>query len=73
MNDLIDDEAFSFGSPTPLEMYQHQCRLLEAELNEGRRELLAARQRIARLVAMADELVRERDSLRVALRLRDIG
>jgi len=67
MNDLIDDSDFALGMPTLLETYKHQCVLLEAELAEGRRDLCAARQRIARLVTLADELVRQRDGLRAEL------
>ena len=67
MIDLIDDSAFSLGMPTQLETYKHQCVLLEAELAEGRRDLRAARQRIARLVTLADELVHQRDGLRAEL------
>jgi len=67
MNDLADDSAFALGMPTLLETYKHQCVLLEAELAEGRRDLRAARKRIAVLVTLADELAHQRDGLRAEL------
>ena len=67
MDDLVDDSAFSFGAPTLLETYQHHRKLLEAELAESQRSLLAARKRIATLVCLTDDLALERDRLRTEL------
>jgi len=67
MDDLVDDSAFSFGAPTLLETYQHHRKLLEAELAESQRSLLAARKRIAALVCRTDDLALERDRLRTEL------
>ncbi|MDE1167217.1 MAG: hypothetical protein PW845_18030 [Pseudomonas sp.] len=67
MNDATDDEAFALGLPTRGEIYEQQCALLETELADSYQEVRHCRQRIAKLVRMADELTGERDRLRAAL------
>ncbi len=60
-------DPFADGSPTLLETYKHQCVLLETELNEAYRDIQGARNRIARLVQITEELTRQRDALRADL------
>jgi cell division protein FtsB len=70
--DSIDDSAFSLGMPTRLEMYKHQCTLLEVELAEAYTDVQNGRRRIAQLVVMTDQITRERDALQAELaRLQD--
>ena len=54
----IDQDTCEWlGCPTPLEMYQHQCALLEDELTQAQAQLTKARRNIAGLVQMNDVLV----------------
>jgi hypothetical protein len=56
MNDIDEDTSEWLGCPTPLEMYQHQCALLEDELIQTEAMLRKARANIAGLVQMNDLL-----------------
>lgn len=56
MNDIDEDTSAWLGCPTPLEMYQHQCALLEDELTQALALLSNARKNIAGLVQMNDVL-----------------
>ncbi|MBT0626044.1 hypothetical protein KIH32_19195 [Pseudomonas fluorescens] len=56
MNDIDEDTSAWLGCPTPLEMYQHQCALLEDELTQSQALLSNARKNIAGLVQMNDAL-----------------
>ncbi|WP_256581507.1 hypothetical protein [Pseudomonas sp. QC2] len=56
MNDIDEDTSAWLGCPTPLEMYQHQCALLEDELIQTEAMLRKARANIAGLVQMNDLL-----------------
>ena len=51
-----EDTTAWLGCPTPLEMYKHQCSLLEDELTETQKRLSGARRNIAGLVQMNDVL-----------------
>ena len=53
----IDEDTCKWlGCPTPLEMYKHQCALLEDELTETQALLRKSRLNIAGLVQMNDVL-----------------
>lgn len=53
----IDQDTCEWlGCPTPLEMYKHQCALLEDELTLAQVQLTKARRNIAGLVHMNDVL-----------------
>ncbi|MGK9419230.1 hypothetical protein ACSSUR_24245 [Pseudomonas cedrina] len=56
MNVDMDTDDW-LGCPTPLEMYKHQCALLEDELIQTHAMLRKARANIAGLVQMNDLLV----------------
>ncbi|MFL1502088.1 MULTISPECIES: hypothetical protein [unclassified Pseudomonas] len=53
---IDEDTSAWLGCPTPLEMYKHQCSLLEDELTETQALLRKARKNIAGLVQMNDAL-----------------
>lgn len=53
---IDEDTSAWLGCPTPLEMYKHQCSLLEDELTETQALLRKARKNIAGLVQMNDVL-----------------
>ena len=53
---IDEDTSEWLGCPTPLEMYRHQCALLEDELIETQRRLNEARRNIAGLVQLSDQL-----------------
>lgn len=53
---IDEDTSAWLGCPTPLEMYQHQCALLEDELTATQKRLNDARRNIAGLVQMCDLL-----------------
>lgn len=54
----IDEDTCQWlGCPTPLEMYQHQCAMLEDEIADLRKDLRAARENIHGLIQMNDDLV----------------
>lgn len=65
---IDEDTSAWLGCPTPLEMYQHQCALLEDELIETESMLRKARANIAGLVQMNDLLATEKASAEAALR-----
>lgn len=56
MHPIDDDTCAWLGCPTPLEMYKHQCALLEDELTVTQALLRKARKNIAGLVQMNDAL-----------------
>nr|WP_314563024.1 hypothetical protein [uncultured Pseudomonas sp.] len=56
MNYIDEDTSAWLGCPTPLEMYKHQCALLEDELIQTQAMLHKARANIAGLVQMNDLL-----------------
>jgi len=53
---IDEDTSEWLGCPTPLEMYQHQCAMLEDELIETQRRLNEARRNITGLVSLSDQL-----------------
>ncbi|MBS7845391.1 hypothetical protein KFF47_21630 [Pseudomonas fluorescens] len=67
MNDIDEDTSEWLGCPTPLEMYQHQCALLEDELIQTEAMLRKARANIAGLVQMNDLLATGKASAEAAL------
>jgi hypothetical protein len=54
---IDEDTSAWLGCPTPLEMYKHQCALLEDELTQAQALLSNARKNIAGLVQMNDALL----------------
>ncbi|WP_332847528.1 hypothetical protein [Pseudomonas lactucae] len=54
---IDEDTSAWLGCPTPLEMYRHQCALLEDELTQTRAMLSKARANVAGLVQMNDALI----------------
>ena len=60
MNLIDEDTSAWLGCPTPLEMYKHQCALLEDELTQTQALLRNARKNIAGLVQMNDALSTEK-------------
>lgn len=58
---IDEDTSAWLGCPTPLEMYKHQCALLEEELIQPQVMLQKARANIAGLVQMNDVLVTTKD------------
>ncbi|MGY2256545.1 hypothetical protein [Pseudomonas reactans] len=67
MNVDMDTDDW-LGCPTPLEMYKHQCALLEDELIQTEAMLRKARANVAGLVQMNDLLATEKASAESALR-----
>ena len=66
----IDEDTCQWlGCPTPLEMYKHQCALLEDELTETQALLRKSRLNIAGLVQMNDLLATGKASAEAALRV----
>lgn len=65
---IDEDTSTWLGCPTPLEMYKHQCALLEDELNETLKRLSDARRNIAGLVQMGDLLATGKALAEVALK-----
>lgn len=68
----IDQDTCEWlGCPTPLEMYKHQCALLEDELTQALAMLRKSRANVAGLVQLSDELstgkASAEDSLKKAL------
>lgn len=51
-DDLIDDSGFELGMPTRVEMLQHYCSVLEAELDTTRQDLRRAHETIAGMIVM---------------------
>ncbi len=66
---IEEDTSTWLGCPTPLEMYQHQCALLEDELTSAYRMLSRARANIAGLVQMNDLLLAGKIKTEAELRL----
>ena len=62
MNDIDEDTSEWLGCPAPLEMYKHQCALLEDELTKTHAMLRKARANIAGLVQMNDLLATSKAS-----------
>lgn len=56
MHPVEEDTSEWLGCPTPLEMYKHQCALLEDELTQSQSLLSKARMNIAGLIQMSDAL-----------------
>lgn len=67
MNVDMDTDDW-LGCPTPLEMYQHQCALLEDELIQTHAMLRKARANVAGLVQMNDLLATGKASAEAALK-----
>ena len=67
MNDIDEDTSAWLGCPTPLEMYKHQCALLEDELVQTQAMLRRARANIAGLVQMNDLLATGKATAEAAL------
>lgn len=65
---LDEDTSAWLGCPTPLEMYKHQCSLLEDELSETQALLRKARKNIAGLVQMNDALSTGKAEAQAALK-----
>ena len=65
---IDEDTSTWLGCPTPLEMYQHQCALLEDELIQTEAMLRKARANVAGLVHMNDLLATGKASAEAALR-----
>ena len=68
MTEIDEDTSEWLGCPTPLEMYQHQCALLEDELIQTEAMLRKARANIAGLVQMNDLLATGKASAELALK-----
>ncbi|CRM71601.1 hypothetical protein [Pseudomonas sp. 25 E 4] len=66
---IEEDTSTWLGCPTPLEMYQHQCALLEDELTSAYQLLTRARANIAGLVQMNDLLLAGKTKTETELRL----
>ncbi|MGO3564486.1 hypothetical protein [Pseudomonas helleri] len=66
---IDEDTSAWLGCPTPLEMYKHQCALLEDELSGTQAQLNKARKNIAGLVQMNDLLATGKASAEAALRV----
>ncbi len=68
MMEIDEDTCDWLGCSTPLEMYKHQCSLLEDEINDLQRLLAKARANIAGLVHMNDALITWKASAEERLR-----
>ncbi|SFU97571.1 hypothetical protein [Pseudomonas sp. OV546] len=66
---IDEDTSTWLGCPTPLEMYQHQCAMLEDELIQTQAMLRKARANVAGLVQMNDLLVTRKAMAETELRL----
>lgn len=64
-NDLIDDSGFELGTPTHVEMLQHYCSVLEAELDTTRQDLRRAHKTIAGLIVMYRDGSKELAALKI--------
>ena len=65
----IDQDTCEWlGCPTPLEMYKHQCALLEDELTQTQAMLRKARANVAGLVQLSDDLTTDKSSAEAALK-----
>lgn len=65
---IDEDTSAWLGCPTPLEMYKHQCALLEDELIQTQAMLRKARANVAGLVQMNDLLATGKASAEAKLR-----
>lgn len=65
---IDEDTSAWLGCPTPLEMYKHQCALLEDELIQTQAMLRRARANITGLVQMNDPLATGKATAEAALR-----
>jgi len=65
---IDEDTSAWLGCPTPLEMYQHQCALLEDELVQTVAMLRKARANVIGLVQMNDLLAAGKASAEAELR-----
>ena len=68
MMDVDYDTDDWFGCPSPLEMYKHQCALLEDELIQTQAMLRKSRANVAGLVQMNDLLVTGKTEAESALK-----
>ncbi|WP_460060176.1 hypothetical protein [Pseudomonas sp. H2_H09] len=66
---IDEDTSAWLGCPTPLEMYKHQCALLEDELIQTQAQLRKARANVAGLVQMNDALITGKANAESALKL----
>ncbi|MEX5683014.1 hypothetical protein [Pseudomonas silesiensis] len=64
-DDLIDDSGFELGMPTHVEMLQHYCSVLEAELDTTRQDLRRAHKTIAGLIVMYRDGSKELATLKI--------
>jgi len=65
----IDEDTCQWlGCPTPLEMYKHQCAMLEDEIANLHQLLRSARENIQGLIQMNDDLAGSRESAEAALK-----
>ena len=64
-DDLIDDCGFELGMPTRVEMLQHYCSVLEAELDTTRQDLRRAHETIAGLIVMCRDGSKELGALKI--------
>ena len=64
-DDLIDDTGFELGMPTHVEMLQHYCAVLEAELDTTRQDLRRAHETIAGMIVMYRDGSRELAALKM--------
>jgi len=55
--EIDEDTCKWLGCSTPLEMYKHQCALLEDEISDLQRQLAKARANVTGLVHMNDLLI----------------
>jgi len=64
-DDLIDDSGFELGMPTRVEMLQHYCSVLEAELDTTRQDLRRAHETIAGMIVMYRDGSKELAALKI--------
>jgi hypothetical protein len=64
-DDLIDESGFELGMPTHVEMLQHYCSVLEAELDTTRQDLRRAHETIAGMIVMYRDGSRELAALKM--------
>ena len=65
---IDEDTSAWLGCPTPLEMYKHQCALLEDELMQTQVMLNKARRNVVGLVLLSDDLATGKASAEDALK-----
>jgi len=65
---IDEDTSAWLGCPAPLEMYKHQCALLEDEIASLRNDLRAARENIEGLIQMNGDLAAGKASAEAALK-----